>query len=1034
MILTKTNINSFNIEEAISQKIDSDKINELLLIVPTNRKRRYLRREIVNSTQKKAIGKLNLQTIGSFSEKLFESNLKSPTRLLSEACSIALLDQCFRLTKLNYFSAYDKQVPFGTLQRIKNIISEYKRHGITPDKLRVEAEQLTGSEKLKALDISHVYELYNSKCSHINAKEIGDIYQDLILSGNTAIQSYFKLVYSEVNLVVINGFDEFTEPEIDIINVIASLNGINLFVSFDYYLNNPNIFSHLNKCYRRLIGKGFKEITDDSAGQNNNFQKIIREKLFNGSDAGKTVDYSDSITVISAPTRVEEVKAIAKTIKEIISAENTEPHKICIAFNIIHDYSPLIRYYFPLYGLQFNLTDRLSLSSSAPVISIINYLEIIENDFYYKNIFRALSGNVITGFKIDYFGLIKACTKLKITSGIENWRNALKDGINISASNEDEIFPYNSDKNIFQKALNDINQLYEWLSPFSNIMTTAEFLSNLRGFVLSKGFISNLINDTEENIEPNLKAVSLFFEEIGELFELIDLQYEEKKKYPLKFFLQNIRTVIKSARFNVKEKPDNGVQITTLNEIRGLKFDYLFIAGMVDGDFPTRYSPEIFFSGSFIKKEMDHQIEERYHFYQSLCSWNKKLYFTFPQRNDRTELIESNYLNDFKIVFDISAVNENNLSEKIYSKDDLLIYVGKNISDGFKEQLNIDILDINNIMNFININNIRVEKPFDNSVYTGYIRNELSENPLKILDEYKNKVYSTTQLETYALCPFKYFLERVLKVETAKEPTEEIESLELGSLLHEILFEFSAELKDKNISLSSSNEEQFKIAYDLIFKIAEEKVDKANFKSPLSFFEKEKILGINGNKNNSILFKFLQNEKSDDNNFNPQYFESSFGDQKKVNNYIPFELNGIKLSGKIDRIDINDEEQKYRVIDYKLGGKQPANDDLLSGLSIQLPLYLIAGKTIIHEKLKREFLPAEAAIFSLKPANKDFGKKNVINESNSEELINLCTESIVNYVSKIIQGEFNLSKLIDREKKVCRFCDFKSICRIQQAR
>ena len=1034
MILTKTKIKEIDIEDAISQKIGSDSLNELLLIVPTNRKRRYLRREIVESTQNKAIGKLNLETIGSFAEKLFQSNAKSGMRLLSEASSIALLDQCFRLKKLNYFSVYDNQVPFGTLQRIKNIISEYKRHGITPEKLRNESEQLIGSEKLKALDISQVYQQYNLKCKQINAKEIGDIYQDLIMAGDSSIQDYFKLVYSEVNLVVINGFDEFTEPEIEIINSIASLKRIDLFVSLDFYLNNPSIFSHLNKCYRRFIDRGFKEITDNSVDQNNNFQKIIQEKLFNGTKDRNAVDYSDSITAISASTRVEEVKSIAKEIKEIISTENTEPHKICIAFNIIKDYSSLIRYYFPLYGLQYNLTDRLSLSSSAPVISIINYLEILENDFYYKNIFRALSGNIITSSNIDYYGLMRACTQLKITSGIENWRNALKDGINMSDSEGNETVAFNSDKYIYQAALNDINLLYEKLSPFSHNMTTAEFLSNLRIFVFSKNFISNLVNDTEENKEPNLKAVSLFFKEIEELFELNELQYEEDRKYPLKFFLQNIRTIIRSARFNVKEKPNNGVQITTLNEIRGLKFDYLFIAGMVDGDFPTRYSPEIFFSGSFIKKEIDHQIEERYHFYQSLCSWRKKLYFTFPQRNDRTELIESNYLNDFKIVFDISKKNENNLSGKIFSKDDMLVYAGKNISDGFREQLNTELLDLNNIMNFIDINKIRVERSFDSSVYTGFIRSELSEKPLEILDEYKNKIYSTTQLETYALCPFKYFIERVLKIQTAKEPTEEIESLELGSLLHEILFEFYTKLNDKNIILSDSNGEQFKFAYDLIFNIAEEKVNQANFKSPLSFFEKEKILGINGNKNNSILFKFLDNEKANDNSFIPQYFETSFGDPQKIKNNIPFELNGIKLSGKIDRIDINNNEQQFQIIDYKLGGKKPTKDDLLSGLSLQLPLYLIAGKEIIHEKLDREFLPSEAIIYSLKTSTKDFGKKTAIDELQSETFINICVESIMNYVSKIIQGEFNLSKLIDREKKVCNYCDFKSICRIQQAR
>ena len=64
----------------------------------------------------------------------------------------------------------------GTLERVKNVISEYKRHGITPGKLQQESNQLEGSEKIKAEDISKIYEVYQKKCRDMNVIEIGDIY------------------------------------------------------------------------------------------------------------------------------------------------------------------------------------------------------------------------------------------------------------------------------------------------------------------------------------------------------------------------------------------------------------------------------------------------------------------------------------------------------------------------------------------------------------------------------------------------------------------------------------------------------------------------------------------------------------------------------------------------------------------------------------------------------------------------------------------------------------------------------------------
>ncbi|MHB1686677.1 MAG: PD-(D/E)XK nuclease family protein [Ignavibacteriaceae bacterium] len=1034
MILTKSPVQSVDLDKEISGKINSGMLNKLLLIVPTNRKIRSLRREIISSAPNNAVSEIYLETIGSFAEKLLFSGGSIGARVLSDASSTVLLKQCFREVSLKYFSNYEKEIPFGTLQRIKNVISEYKRQGISPDILLGEAENLSGSEKLKAEDIAGVFSIYNAKCKQLRVKEIGDVYHEVISSGSANFEKKFKELYPEVSIIIINGFDEFTQPEIEIINSSSDVKDIMLFISFDYYSGNPAIFSHLDNCYTKFIGKGFKEIIDASSGTHSEFQKTIREKLFNVSNDKKIFDYESSITKISASTREKEIESIAKEIKEIIVNQKVEPHKICLAFNLIQQYSPLIRYYFPLYGLPFNLTDRFSLNTSSPVISVINFLEIIENDFYYKNIFRALSGSYLTFSNIDSFSLLKASVNLKIISGYNNWYNSLQDAINASDLDEDEGGNYfNFEKNLYKKALKDFKKLNKILSPFIAEMTVCKFLDKLNEFIFTQNFVSNLINDRDENVELNAKALTTFIDEITELFKLLELENGREKKFPLRFFLNNIRTAISASRYNVKEKTNYGIQITTLNEIRGLKFDYLFIAGLCDGDFPTRYSPEIFFSGSFSKNEKIHQTEDRYHFYQSLCSWDKKLYLTVPLHEEKTEMVESNFLSDFTSLFKVKLKSEKDYDENIYSKEDLLVYAGKSIANGFAENLNFNEININEIKKLIEINNLRIEKPFDDSQYTGFIGGNLTENAAAKLNEFRERKYSITQLETYAHCPFKYFAERILKLEPLEEPSEEVEALELGSLLHEIFFEFYQRLTDDKIVLQNAGGEQYNYAYDLIFKIAEEKISLANFKSPLSFYEKERITGINGQKQNSILFKFLQTERENKDGFLPAFFETSFGDKQNENDENVFKIGDIKLTGKIDRIDLDDSNKKYNVVDYKLNGKKPSGIDLQRGLSLQLPLYLFAAKKIIKEKLKEDFNPAEAAIYSLKPTGDNFGMKTVVKEKENSVLIDICIDSIKKYVKNIVNGKFNLSKLPDREAKVCTYCGFRSICRIQEA-
>ena len=61
-----------------------------------------------------------------------------------------------------------------------------------------------------------------------------------------------------------------------------------------------------------------------------------------------------------------------------------------------------------------------------------------------------------------------------------------------------------------------------------------------------------------------------------------------------------------------------------------------------------QYRPEIFFAESFAKKEKHHLDEERFHFYQSLASWEKKLYLTYPLHDEFTT---STFIKDFEKSF-----------------------------------------------------------------------------------------------------------------------------------------------------------------------------------------------------------------------------------------------------------------------------------------------------------------------------------------------------------------------------------------------
>ena len=1050
MILTKENTGPVDTSALIEEKIGKGNAGELLMVVPTNRRARNLKKEFISRSPHKAASGLNIETLGTLTSKLLREI--KPFRLLSEASATIFIKQSSAEVRLRYFSLYKEGIPFGTLDRVKNVISEYKRQGITPEVLRLQSGKLEFSEKKKALDIADIYEVYLKKCNALNAFETGDIYEHLNLAPLKEFVAFFRKIYPYVNLILIDGFNEFSFPEIDVIDRLTGVPNARLFLSFDYDSRNKMIFAHLDKCYTRLEELGFIKIDGKGSEAENDFRSITRTKLFGSKQPAQKFDFRNKVVKISATDKEKEIGLIAREIKELILNEGAAPHHICVAFNMIQGYSSIIKDLFEKNGLPFNLTDRTPLDNSGPVTAVVNFLEIIENNFYFRNIFRALSSGFTDPGDFDIANLYRVSAELKIVAGRENWNSVLYDALaNLDFSGDSDSDETNLRRASYKKAMNDIKALSNLLEPFNRKLTIDKFVKTLKDFIVAIKMPGKLLESGDAR-ESNIRAFTEFIETITEIFDLLQAEYGNEKEFPLAFYTGQIRTACGWARFNVKERSDYGVQVTSLDEIRGLNFEYLFIGGLKDGEFPTRFSPEIFFSGSFKKKASQHQTEERYRFYQSLCTWSKKLYLSYSAADRGQENVVSTFLTDFENLFEISGKNESNYENTIYSDEDLQIYAGKNGLAGIPDPGTG--LDRKAISKSLAIEKIRTGNPFGDSQFTGHLlaggfNGESSDaSPLaEKLKLFSFNQYSISQLEIYAKCPFKYFAERLLGIEAIEDPTEEVEAVELGRILHAILYEFYASVRKEKIKIAGCGDADFREAEKLIFGIAERRIETALFKSPLTFYEKEKLLGIAGERKESVLYRFIEAEREGDGSFLPAYFEVGFGRLRNsesdeiLSDSEPIKLDGAKLRGKIDRIEINEKLKSFNVVDYKLSGSKPSFNDLKNGISLQLPVYLYAAGELLKRKYGIDYSPNEIFIYSLKYSSDDFGKKPVKSKGGKgdeiqsvDQLIRKSIEYIGTYIGSISGGKFNLSTLEDRDAKVCRFCKLRTVCRIDDVK
>ena len=222
---------------------------------------------------------------------------------------------------------------------------------------------------------------------------------------------------------------------------------------------------------------------------------------------------------------------------------------------------------------------------------------------------------------------------------------------------------------------------------------------------------------------------------------------------------------------------------------------------------------------------------------------------------------------------------------------------------------------------------------------------------------------SASSLETYARCPFRYFLETVLALKPWEEPEQILTLLprDRGVLVHAILYEFFSRLQQTDqlpLSAPRSDDER-----QLLTQIAAEHfalfAQTRAVGLPLLWeLEREHLL--------RRLHAFLQRERQAAHGFCPTAFEVFFGigteetgsgsqESERTpppqfltpNMPVPFRLDTgeeVQLRGRIDRIDISAEHSQARILDYKTG-RTPAQG-FAGGTTLQLALYLYAAQSL----------------------------------------------------------------------------------------
>ncbi|MBE2279624.1 MAG: exodeoxyribonuclease V subunit gamma [Ignavibacteriaceae bacterium] len=1071
MLLSNNRKFNDSIDNFIHSAFDNGYQNSILILTPSIRLKRKLQKEFVRFNKPGSLNSIKIETVRTLAQKLLRE-IKPEISILPEAAHAVVLLQAVSKAmenKLKYYPVFKDSDGFadiqpGILKELQTGISKMKELGIDYSQLIQKAGELTGYDKSKTEDIANIYNYFDHELNNLNLCEIGDIYLQLIKFDSKLIQSTFSNLYPEIKYLFVRGYSHFFPPEVEIIKKLSFISiieqsDLTTVFEIEYNSKNTGLFGYIREnVIERLKIAGFFEINVDQL-EEETLSSYLRSNLFNRkSKAHLPHKFSNlNVCVKTGINKRNEVMVIGKEIKQLLKDPKVKPSDICVVFNLISEYAPYVRDVFDEYNIPYNLTDRIKVNRFNPVNAVVYILELVVSNFYHANIVKTCSNPVVSQI-VDSDSLLDSfiftATDLKLNRGLSSMKSKIERRIEFISKNNKGTT--SSKITAYRNALELIKNLEELIKGFEEKLTITNFIRefdnllrklNLTGFILS-----NSMPDIEK--EKNLRAISLFRNSSVEIFSALGKYlYTAESSFNVSFYLNRLNLIASEARFNLHEKPESGVLVTNPDEVRGLSFDYLFIGGLNEEVFPTNSKPEVFISTDLKESFKNSLYKQKFSFYETIRSWNyfkssqTGLFLSYATNQGESNLMESFFLDELKKVQNVSqesgansgaisicSTRELNANLNFVDADELYKLTAFN-------KYALEIMSLNDK------ERIEQTNPGDTvitSEFAGVFSSD-AEKKIPGLVEFFNNRVSVTAFESYAKCPFKFYTEKVLKYKVIDTPSDEIENYEIGNFMHSVLESFYKSDLIKGKSISQLNRLEFNNAVDLLFNIALEKLPDFNFfdensklenLEPVIFWDFEKIFGVNGNREDSVLFNFLLYEKNKGSNFAPHAFETQGLLELKLNGESPGK---VLLHGKIDRIDINQEGGTFKIYDYKLTGKKVSKEDQIEGTHLQLPLYMLIAKENILSDSPHE--PAYPCIYSLKFREDELREVDVIflNEkkldesTSSNNWIEHAKNKVAEFTENISVGKFHISKINNREMRACQYCNLTPVCRIQEA-
>ena len=1024
------------IDHIIRSRLEAGRADTFLHIVPTNHARRKWCREYLRETPNRAVAGLNIYTLDDLIRRFFYSGLNRGRRYTGVGIQTVWTHEIMDQEQFPFLNPRpETRVPQGTAKQLREAVNQLKRSGVDWKQLQEDSISDDVDAPSKLADLITFYRMYEARLGKQWVDRAG-IYRAVAeeLSGPPdRAERLMKRVFPNVDLVVVSGFDALFPHDFRVLTGIANRPSIKMGVVLNLDEENESLFEHIKADYDQFLSCGFErhieEIETPDTDRNLYFARNLFYTDRRQEPAIEKLALTDQISLLCPPNRIQEVEEIAKLIKRLALKQSAPTlDQVCVTFNKLDAYAPLICEIFPLYGIPYTLEWSGRLENSIVIVSIFSLLEQLQ-----RGVPPEPQDKVA---RSPYFQT-------------DDW-NAVIDNCDLNTTLSPEVF-----RESFDRLMDTLKVRQQILKGSSESRTR---------------FAGHKMN-----------AYLEFRRLIDELVEFLMTDYGTETPHSFESYISRLKLMTSESTYQWGNPNDNGVRILLLDQTKGLSFDTVILGGLIDGEFPSVFRSDTFLPSSQRGTESDQLYEDRFLFYQALTLYREQLYLLSPQHDGDVELVPSAFIDELKRVADIKTAKDND--ETLFSTENFLKNYGTCVwehseTEGLKEPtIPPTMLPTLPLI----VHNIRVEKSrtvtHDDLEYEGWLSlNSLSQSSRQALEKRREWIYSVNQLETYGECPFRYFSDRILNLNPTEEEETGLTNMERGSLAHRILFEFYNHRRDA-APISGCEDADFREAVEDLQRIARNHLDAAEAQRHLNRADKlfwdievERLIG--GYGRTGVLPAFLEAERERNLEVQPRYFEVGFGLGDRsgptdpfLSSEEPITVGEVSLSGKIDRVEFGN--GMFVIGDYKTGRDIPKLNDILEGRSLQLPLYVAVVERLLRQQsspiqgleddlesvkgvggiyyVLREECKTELGI-----GNRDYNKrafqvsssgqllpnaKFQIEETETDSdsdpigaIVGVAIEHANQYVHSIADGDFQLTS--HDKTKVCRYCSFKQICRV----